>query len=237
MEFTAEYFSNWSTERLDAIQVLPPYEGKDKLKQWVYGNIRTRFPDDINRDLVVTGPKMKICFSGCNWNRIVFAMNGAANLPVYDFERWLRHLADRVKTLIWSDPSKFKNGAMGNTRFVFDDDFIRPASDPTMYPDELRCRLSSRRVPSDDGVGFKDIPDADLFIRTENGDEPITDLTEIRSGWYIVPVLKFSYYRNIERFGLVITVLRGIVYPVDTNTYKVQNTEWKIDYPMDVDSN
>lgn len=236
MEFTAEYFSNWNGERLDTLQVLPPYEGKDKMKQWVYGNIRNRFQDDISREFVVTGPKMKICYSGCNWNRIVFAMNGVANPPVYHFERWVRQLADKVKSSIWSDPPKYKNGAVGNLRFIFDDDYIKPASDPSMYPDELRCRLSCKRVPADDGVGFKELPDVDLFIRTENGDEPVTDLTEIRSGWYMVPVLKFSYYRNVERFGLVITVLRGIVFPCDSTSYKISNSDWKIDYPMDINN-
>lgn len=229
----AEYFLNWDSDRLNHLQVLAPYEGKDKLKQWVYGNIRNLPPnDDVYRDFVVTGPRMKICYGGCNWNRIVFAMNGAANPPVYHFEQWLRQLSERVKASIWSDPAKYKNGATTNSRFVFDDDYIRPASDPAMYPDELRCRLSVKRIPSEDGSGYKELPDADLFIRKEDGDFPVQDLTEIRSGWYMIPVLKFSYYRNGERFGLVITVLRGMIFPTEIS--RIDNKDWQMDYPTDM---
>lgn len=234
--YTAEYFTNWTRDRLDQLQVLPPYEPKDKPNQakWVRGSIRNVHPDGVLREFTVTGPKMRVCYNGCNWNRIVFAMNGAADQEVYNFERWARSVGDKVKDSIFSDPGKFKPGAINSSRFMFDDDFIKPASNPAVYPDEMRVRLSTKRVRSEDGVSFEDVADADLFTKSTDGEiQPVLPC-DVTAGSYIVPVLKFSYYRNIEDFGLVVTLLRGVVYPGDNTSYRVTNEQWTIDYPMDV---
>lgn len=226
--YVAEYYANWNDDRMRELQILPPYEGKDRVSQWVRGCIRHRYYDDFLRDLVVTGPKMKVCFTGCNWNRIVFAMNGADE-NVYGFERWLRLLADRVKTGIWADPSKFKPGAISASRFSFDDDFIKPANDPSRYPDELRCKLSTRREGIPDGEGFIDVVDADLFTLDENGSEVAIKADQISSGSMVIPVMKFNYYRNGERFGLNVTVIKGLVYPADRTNYVISNSTWMMD--------
>lgn len=227
-KYTAEYYQNWTEERITRLQIQAPYEPKDSL--WVRGSIRHRAPNDAVQDLVVTGPKMKVCFSGCNWNRIVFAMNGAANPEVYRFEQWLYGLANHVKNTIWADPGKYKSGATNSGRFMFDDDFVKPAKDPAMYPDELRCRLSTKRIMGGDEA--IDVSDADLFTQDEAGNLHPIDPTSITSGSHIIPVLKFSYYRNMERFGIVITVLRGLVFPAQENSYKVANDQWHMDYPQ-----
>jgi hypothetical protein len=227
--YMAEYYANWHDDRLRELQILPPYESKDRISQWVRGSIRHRYYDNYLRDLVVTGPKMKVCFSGCNWNRMVFAMNGAADENVYGFERWMRLLADRVKTAIWADPSKFKPGAISASRFAFDDDFIKPANDPAKYPDELRCKLSTRREGSSDGTTVIDIVDADLFTIDSNGHESPIKAEDILAGSHVIPVLRFNYYRNGERFGLNATILKALVYPAEKVNYTISNSTWMMD--------
>lgn len=226
---TAEFYANWNDARIRNLQVLPPYESKDNKSTWVRGTIRHRSLDGVLRELVVTGPKMKICYGGCRWNRMVFAMNGAADAEVYAFEKWVRNLADHVKNVIYADPGKYKPGATSATRFLFDDDIIKPSSDCALYPDELRCRLSSKRVAEGD-----DVVDADLFLYSENGDHQPIHASEITAGSFIIPIIKFAYNRNIERFGMVMTVLKGMVFPADNNTYRIDNKEWEIDYPMEI---
>jgi len=228
---TAEYFTNWNDERLANLEILPPYEGKDRTSTWVRGFIRHRYYDDMLRDLVVTGPRMKVCFSGCNWNRIVFAMNGAADPNVYAFEKWVRQVADRVRTAVWSDPGKYKPGAISSSRFTFDEDFIKPANDPARFPDELRCKLSTRRETDMESGETEEIIDADLFTIDDNGEEAAFDAKDIISGSFVVPVLSFRYYRTGERFGLNVVVLKGLVYPAEKSNYSIENRAWLMDIP------
>lgn len=228
---TAEYFDNWTEDRIKALYILPPYEPRDRVSTWVRGGIRHRYQDDLLRDLVVTGPKMKVCFSGCNWNRIVFAMDGGMDSDVHHFEAWLRGLANHVKTTIWADPGKYKSGAISASRFTFDDDFIKPANDPTKYPDELRCKLSTRRETAIDSGETEEIVDADLFTISSDGEEVAVDYQSIMSGSYVVPVMSFKYYRNGERFGLNVTVLKGLVYPAEKVNYTIDNRDWQMGFP------
>lgn len=229
---TAEYFTNWDEERLNQLYVLPPYEPRDRVATWVRGSIRHRYQDDLLRDLVITGPKMKVCFGGCNWNRIVFAMNGLADTEVYKFERWVRGLAKYVKDTIWAEPGKYKAGAVSSSRFTFDDDFIKPANDPAKYPDELRCKLSTRRETVMDGGEPEEIVDADLFTINSEGEEEAIDHQAITAGSHVIPVMTFRYYRNGERFGLNVTVLKGLVYPAEKVNHSIDNRDWQMDIPL-----
>lgn len=240
--YTAEYFANWTTSRLTQLILLAPYEPKDRQSpsQWVTGSIRVPSIYDVTRTFTVTGPKMKICFGGCNWNRIVLAMDGCTSESqkpeVSRFEQWLHLLADHVRIAIWADPSKFKPGAISNSRFTFDSDYIKPANDPSRYPDELRCRLSTRRESTSEGVSHSvvDIVDADLFtVDSENREIPIKPV-DITAGSEIVPIFKFTYYRNGERFGLSTTILKAMVYPAERKS-AVDNRSWVFDMPV-VDS-
>jgi hypothetical protein len=238
--YTAEYFANWNNNRLQELILLPPYEPKDRVSasQWVTGSIRQPCLYEVTRTFTVTGPKMKVCFGGCNWNRVVFAMDGSqANKPeVTAFENWLHMLADHVRISIWADPTKYKPGAISNSRFSFDSDYIKPANDPSRYPDELRCRLSTRRESSsstsNELPSVVDTVDADLFtVDSDNHEVPIKP-SEITAGSEIIPILKFTYYRNGERFGLNTTILKAMVYPVARKA-AVDNRQWVFDMPID----
>lgn len=198
------------------IRVLPPYENKDKPSpQWVRGYIR-----NSGRDFIVTGPKLRVCFGGCRWNKMVLAMPGPADEVAYSFERWLQALCPVIENQIWQNPERFKPGAKSSTRFLFDHEFIKPSIDPTVYASELRCRLSVNR---------EDKVDTDLF-RVEDGSKVPMDPSEITAGSYIIPIFRISYYRNVERFGLVLTIVKGEVFPAEHRS--LDNKELEFDYPL-----
>lgn len=219
----------YHTDRIRDLKVLPPYESKDRQSQWVRGSIRHDNYDNVLRELVVTGPKMKICYGGCNWNRIVFAMT-PGDEQVSNFRQWLSILSSHVKSSIWAEPSKYKVGAMSSSRFSFEEDFIKPANDPTRYPDELRCRIATQRDTGVDGSPI-DVANASFYTVDNTGTEYTIEPHEITSGSFMIPVIKFSYYRNGEKFGINATVLKGLVFPVDKPNYQIENSAWIIDYP------
>lgn len=219
---TAPYFKR--VTNLDGLRVLPPYEPSDKAAQWVRGYLRT----SEGGDFTVTGPRMRLCFSGCRWNKMVFAMVGLADPETYAFEQWLKRLSQVVENAIWQQPERFKPGAKSSSRFMFEHDLIRPSSDPAAYPDQFSCRLSGHRQQLlDDPTSFMDVMDADLF-RDEDGQIIKMDPSEITAGSYVVPIIRFSYFRNIERFGITATILRAQVFPGETRD-KISNEQWQFD--------
>lgn len=220
----APYFTSISD--VSDIRVLPPYEPKDKNAQWVRGYLRT--PE--GSDFVITGPRLRVCFSGCRWGKLVLAMVGVADPEGYQFQRWLESLTQHVENAIWQQPERFKPGAKTSSRFTFDHDLIKPSSDPAAFPDQLSCRLSAYRQQRLDSPGeWDEIPDVDLF-RIEGGQEIKMDPSEITAGSSVIPIFRFSYFRNIERFGLVVTVLKARVFPAEARA-KITNDQWVMDYP------
>lgn len=200
----------------DSLRVLPPYEPKDKPNAtWVRGYIRNG-----KYDFIVTGPKLKLQYGGCRWNKMVFAMPGESDPESYTFEQWLTMVAEEVKTQIWSQPEKFKPGAKTNTRFLFEEQVIKPSPDPTLYSAELRCRLSTNR---DEKV------DADLFVMEGHTKVPI-DPCDITAGSSVIPIFRINYFRNIERFGLVLTVVKAQIFPGEN--VKMSNADFQFDHPM-----
>jgi len=225
----AEHFTLYDKQKLGQLQVQAPYEPPGRNATWVRGSIRVKpDPSSYPRDFVITGPKMQVCYGGCRWNRLVLALPGAANENVYMFEKWLRSVGDSVKTAIWTNPGKYKPGAATNTRFVFDDNFIRPSSDPAMYPDELLTKLSVRRVtPQANEDEPEEVVDAELFADGPDGPVPV-DPQDITNGSYVIPIFKISYFRNNERFGLTLTVLKAKIF-LNEGTRKIENGSWVFD--------
>lgn len=212
------------------VRIIQPYEVPGKVSQWVRGSIRHN-----GTDLVVTGPKLRVCFSGCRWNKLVLGVPAlvddleSTNHDVVEaiaFKNWLHELAGQVQATVWAQPEKFKPGAKSSTRFIFDTDYVKPSSDPSLYPDEVRCRLSTYRQTGGENENY-DVVDADLF-KVVDGIVFKVDAPEIFSGSYVIPVLKINYFRNIERFGLMITVLKAHVFPQEYN--RIGNDEWVVDY-------
>jgi len=198
----ATRFSKFNHEDVKNIIVQPPWERPNGTTMWVRGNLRTQH----DQDLVVTGPRMKVVYGGCRWYKLVFALPGIADPDVYGFERFLADISEAVKTKIWEEPGKYKPGATSNQRFIMDTDYHKESSDPASYPDELRTRLLVIKSSSTSEV------DQDDHVMTEmimNG-EPIHP-TSIKAGMYITPIFRTSYFRNIDRFGIQLTCLKGLV--------------------------
>lgn len=222
----APYFARLTD--LDGIQVLPPYESAERANQWVRGYLR--LPD--GGDFIITGPRLRLCFSGCRWNKMVFAMVGVADEEGYQFQRWLSDVAESVEKTIWANPDRFKPGAKSNSRFTFDHDIVKPSSDPASFPDQLSCRLSSlRRQRLDDSGEFDEIVDAELF-RVEDGISIKMDPAEITADSEVIPIIRLTYFRNVDRFGLTATILKAQVFPSE-GRQKMDNAAWEFDLPMD----
>lgn len=220
----APHFTAITPDRMNALVVVPPYESKTTSLPWVRGSIRIGQNGDGTTDLVVTGPKLKVVYSGCRWNRIVFALTESNEI----FEQWLRSLAYKVETMIWAHPDKFKPGAKDASRFVFDLDVVRPSSDPALYPDELRVRLATYRKPGDDDPdSYINVVNSHLFMMDEAGQDVNVDPSSIQAGGFMTPIFKVSYFRNLDRFGLVLTVLKGMYIP--PNDTPASNKEWVMD--------
>lgn len=226
---TAPYFSRVSN--LDDIRVLPPYESPDKTNQWVRGFLRAA----DGGDFTVTGPRLRLCFSGCRWSKMVFAMVGIADEEAYRFQRWLGQLTQVVENAIWQQPERFKPGAKSSSRFTFDHDLVKPSSDPSAFPDQLSCRLSTHRQQLVDEPGeFIDIVDADLF-RVEDGIPIKMEPSEITKDSIVVPIIRFNYFRNIDRFGITATILKAQIFPAEARE-KMANSDWEFDTAMEIDN-
>ena len=244
----AEYFAKFGENRISDLIVDPPYEsGKEKLNQWVRGAIKFRAgPDSYPQPLVITGPKLRICFGGCKWNKMVFAIpkeGEDCDPAVKEFHSWLLKITKKVKTTIIESPEKYKPGSKSAARFQFEDDIVKPSSDPDKYPDELRCRLSTiRREMSDtereqqnDGLfdptaDRVEMVDADIFTIAD-GVKIAVDPTTTTSHSYIIPVVRVAYYRHNDKFGLDFIVTKGQYFPNDSYQGRVTNSEWVLDIP------
>lgn len=247
----AEYFKKFDDNRINELVVDPPYDaGKEKLNQWVRGSIKFRSgPDAFPQPLVITGPKLRICFGGCKWNKMVFAIpkgEDEQDPAVREFHTWLQKVATKVKATIMESPEKYKPGSKSAARFQFEDDIVKPSSDPDKYPDELRCRLSTIRRemtdternqhndamfdPTADHVEFVD---ADIFT-VSDGAKLAVDPATVTSRSSLIPVVRLAYYRHGDKFGLDFIITKGQYFPNDSYQSKVLNSEWVLDVPESV---
>jgi hypothetical protein len=144
------------------------------------------------RDIVFTGPRMKVVYSGCQWDTIVFAMDDDTR----DFEAWIERGYARLQEIIKSDPAKFKC-----TRRIplFSKSLITESSDPALYPNQLRCRLAVKR----DKEGNKIVTSVLL-----QEDLPTTPANIWGGGW-MLPIFSMGYYKDGDEFGLSLTLLKG----------------------------
>lgn len=158
---------------------------------------------------------MKVVFSGCQWNTIVFSMDNNQ----IEFENWLAQGFERFQELVRSDPAKYK---VTNRRGPSFPSFIVTASrDPELYANELRCRLSTTRDANGESVCNA------VLLR----DGIPFDPKQVRSGGYVTPIFRLGYYKNGDDFGLTLTVLKAEYTAPEVNY--IENEEWT----MDTDSN
>lgn len=79
---------------------------------------------------------------------------------------------------------------------------------------------------------YIDVIDTHLFRVTDGNIFDPVNPNDITAGMEVIPVIRLSYYRNIERFGLSLTVLKGQVFDGESKHEKTQNMDWVIDYPF-----
>lgn len=218
----ASHFSIIDDMLLRDIVVTPPWEGRNPNQAWVRGSIRIKNLQGRLTDLIITGPRLRIIYSGCQWNKICFADN--ADPGVQAFTQWLRTVGRVVQEQIFGAPGKFKPGSKTSGRFSFDIDLLKPSTDPSLYPDEIRTRLMTQRQV--DSASGETVDKAIAGLMMEGTRERV-DPSDIRAGGYLIPIFKVSYYRNVERFGLVLTVMKGLYTPPAPREEDAM--EWEID--------
>ena len=198
----APYFS---TVNLANLRVLPPLEPRDKSVTWSRGSIRDK---DFN-ELIITGPRLPVLFSGCRFNNVVFSMRGPEDEMAYDLEGFLHSVLSLVETAVSANPDKFKPGVKNAALLQYDRDFIRPSSYSPDLPNEMRVKLAVRRNHVDEDGEVVE------FIESVFVDEYGAEIqpSDIMSGSEIIPIMKVSYYRNGNKFGLNMTLLKGMVFP------------------------
>lgn len=211
-DVVAPYFGSFGADELQHLVVMSPYEGKTVPSAWARGSIRLFRAVGQSTDFVVTGPRLKILFGGCRWNKLVFASTEADPI-VIGFKNWLEQVGSIVKGVITANPDKFKPGAKSAARFTFDNEFFKASTEPSMYADEIRMRLATHREIQEETGETIDVPDVEFFTLDDNYNRKMVEPHELQSGGYLVPLIKISYFRNVERFGLSLTVLKGLYIP------------------------
>lgn len=200
----ATSFSNFDYAAIEALRVLPPLESKDKSITWARGSIRD---NDFN-ELIITGPRMPVLYSGCRYNNVVFSIRGPTDEPTHAFEAFLHKLLSHVESTVSSALDKFRPGLKNAALLQFDRDFIRPSSYSADSPNELRVKLAIKREEVDEHGEVLDM--IMTPFEDENGNR--IDPDDITAGSEIVPIIRVSYYRNGNKFGLNLTMLKGLVY-------------------------
>lgn len=215
---------------LSNLTFVPVYEPKDRSPTVLSrGSIRYQ---STGNPLTFTGPKLRVIYGGCRWNKIVF---GDENGEFHDF---IFNLSNMLKETIWANPEKYRRGSKNANRFTLEENFIKSSSDPMLYPDEFRCRLATLREWVKDADDPSKVVLANESCATTffTDDQTTVDPSEIQNGGEMYPVIQASYYRENEKFGLVFTVLQGHYFPPVKR--EVEKESWEIDYDvMDESSN
>jgi hypothetical protein len=202
----AAHFSNFDYAAIEALRVLPPLEPKDKTLTWSRGSIRDT---DFN-ELVITGPRLPVLFSGCRYNNVVFSIRGPGeDESGHAFEAFLHKVLSHVEDSVAAQLDKYRPGLKNAALLQIDRNFIRPSSYAADLPNELRVKLLVKRESIAENGEVVDM------IETQFVDEEgrSIDPQDIMHGSEIVPILRIGYYRNGNTFGLNLTMLKGLVYP------------------------
>jgi len=191
---------------IEGLRVLPPLEPLDKTIQWARGSIR----DADYNELIITGPRLPVLFAG-RFNNVVFSIRGpGADDASHAFETFLHKILSHLEDVVSKTPDKFKPGLKNALLLQYDRDFIRPSSYGADLPNEFRVKVSIKRDQIDPSTG-EIVEAVDSQFVLEDG--TILPFEEITSGSEMVPIIRIGYYRNNNKFGLNMTLLKGLVYP------------------------
>lgn len=207
---------------IEALRVLPPMEPADKTIQWARGSIR----DADYNELIITGPRLPVLFAG-RFNNVVFSIRGPGkDDDSYAFETFLHKVLSHVEDVVSKSPDKFKPGLKNALLLQYDRDFIRPSSYGADLPNELRIKVSVKRDQIHPATGeVVEVVDSQFVL--EDG-TPI-DFGDITSGSEMVPIVRIGYYRNTNKFGLNMTLVKGLVYPGTKKRKTIDYSELEFD--------
>lgn len=154
---------------------------------------------------------MKVVYSGCRYNSIVFAMDESTT----NFRKWLSEIHGIMSKAILADPVRYKFAGRGAPTFL-KDIVTENASD--LYPDELRCRLAIERTGND----INDTKITSVFLDKDGNS--VTPSC-IYGGGLVLPIFKLSYYKEGDDYGLQLTMVKG-QYEAPEST-RVSNDDWQ----------
>ena len=177
----------------------------DNKPQAQYGNVK--YGDS---SLTFTAPRLRVAYSGCKWNTIVFCVDENE----LEFANWLIDLQNHFQDTVSRDPVKFK--VLSRRGAIFPRTVITPSRDPDMYADEFRCRLATE----------KSTETGELVVSTVM--EGVENVYGVFAGSHITPIIKVGYYKVGDEFGLKFVVLKGVYEPRIPRAQQTEET-WEID--------
>lgn len=204
--------------RLDISELVvsPAYEPKGRLvSQRTKGFLRLG-----GKPLTFTGPRLRVVYGGCRWNRIVLSDDNP------EFHDFIFRLSDLVKSIVWSDPEKYRHGSKSNNRFLLETNFFKVSGDPEQYPDEWRFKLDTRKEwKKNDETGKMEIEREWVVTELRDVEGNAVDPSSVQRNGHIVPIIQATYSRDNEKFGVVLTVLQGLYYPPE----QTEEESWQMD--------
>lgn len=159
----------------------------------------------------MTGPRLRILFTGCRWNTIAFSMDSSST----EFVNWLNELTTTVETAVRTDPASFKVKPQSTPSFS---SVLIPS--PSMdFPDPfIRVRLAT--------IGRGDEAVAVAYMVNKKTGEQMGP-QGVMHGAFGTPVLKIGYTKDGDQFSLGLTLLK-IDYEEPENR-QIGNDAWIID--------
>lgn len=143
---------------------------------------------------------MQVVYSGCKYNSIVFV----ADQTQSEFLEWLNGMKEAVGEYIKANPAQFKFSSLSPSAMSV----TTVSSNPDMYPNELRCRLSTLRNGPD--IDSQEINTS--FWMAKDRTQSI-EPSNIRARGIITPIFKLGYFKLGEAYGIELTLLKALYDP------------------------
>jgi hypothetical protein len=139
-------------------------------------------------------------YSGCKYNSIVFA----ADQSQTEFLNWLEEVSKQVGNQIKASPSSYKF----TTATPHEMAVATSSSNPDLYPNELRCRLSTTRNGPD-----IDNQEINTLFRLVSDPVQSVNPSDIRAHGIIRPIFRLGYFKLGEAYGIELTLLKALYDP------------------------
>jgi hypothetical protein len=158
--------------------------------------VKARLLNGENRELVVCLPRLKLAYNLDG----LYPSNALLLEPGSDDElkAWINSLSDRVKALIWENPSASKSGARDASKFEWKQPIVVP--DNPSWREEIKVKMPTGQ----DGK-------INLDIMDEQGNPKPT--SEVKGFDTIKVIVTVGVLRNVNTFSLTFRINRAVWYP------------------------